>query len=215
MFGKLRAEAEDAGQKTSVTAQPAASTTAREGDFVIRIVGAVNQQGTITFSATEKPTVLDLIARAGGFAPRADRRSIRVVSAGRDGMRTNRTLSEEDVLEGFSPEARLFAGDVVVVSERPMSPGEVSVVGAVNNPGVVALPEDGRMSLATAIAKAGGPTRVGNLGQVRVVRMENGEKKTYNINMTGLQRDGAGSSEEWLNFGLKPGDMIFLPERIL
>ena len=62
----------------------------------------------------------------------------------------------------------------------------VTVVGAVNSPGV--YPLKGRETLVQAVAKAGGPSKVANIRLVKIMRLKpDGERNVMEYNMRDIQ----------------------------
>ncbi|MFI5335771.1 MAG: polysaccharide biosynthesis/export family protein [Opitutales bacterium] len=99
----------------------------------------------------------------------------------------------------------------ITITVLEYSPRTVQVIGAVNQPGSITFPPEQKMSLVEAISRAGGPSRIANLRQVRITRT-NAEGKTDNftVNLDGLTK---GDSSQSLQ--LQKGDVIYIPERII
>lgn len=74
----------------------------------------------------------------------------------------------------------------VVVFIMEYTSQRVTVVGEVNSPGV--YPIKGRVTLLQAVATAGGPTKVANIGTVKVLRAEpNGTRKTMEYSIADIR----------------------------
>lgn len=82
---------------------------------------------------------------------------------------------------------------------------QVSVFGQVRKPGT--LPFGDGMSIVAAISQAGGFTGMAKRNAVRVTRKGKGKESRFTIP---VERIGKGSAP---NFYLRPGDVIFVPER--
>jgi polysaccharide export outer membrane protein len=82
---------------------------------------------------------------------------------------------------------------------------KVSVVGQVKQPGTFQYQEG--MSVVEAVSKAGGFTPLARKNAVRVTRKSNG--KSFTVAVEDISR---GKSP---NFTLRPGDVVYVPERIL
>lgn len=82
---------------------------------------------------------------------------------------------------------------------------KVSVFGQVRRPGT--LPFGDGMSIVAAISQAGGFTGMARRNAVTVTRKEEGKETKYTIP---VEEIGKGSAP---NFYLRPGDVIFVPER--
>ena len=87
----------------------------------------------------------------------------------------------------------------------------VQVLGQVNDSGAIPFPPEQPMSLLDAISRAGGFTRLAERRRIQLTRTdEAGKTETFTINADDLIKGN--SSVQWL---LKKGDTIFVPERIL
>lgn len=82
---------------------------------------------------------------------------------------------------------------------------KLSVFGQVRKPGTLAYTEG--MTIIEAISQAGGFTGMARKNAVTVTRELNGEKSKYTIPVDKIGRGSAG------NFNLRPGDVVFVPER--
>ena len=107
-----------AADEMAGVAPAAATTPVPAGGFSVSVLGAVNRQGSVAFAATEKPIVLDAIARAGGFAANASRRGVRLIRVDAAGVRSTRELTEENLMAGDGDAGALRPGDVIFVPEK-------------------------------------------------------------------------------------------------
>jgi len=99
----------------------------------------------------------------------------------------------------------------ITISVIEYSPRTVQVIGQVNTAGSISFPPEQKMSLMEAISRAGGPTRLANLRQVRLTRTNaDGKNETFIINVDDLIKGGA--TDKWL---LMKSDVIYVPEKIL
>ncbi|MDQ8204653.1 polysaccharide biosynthesis/export family protein [Pelagicoccus sp. SDUM812003] len=89
---------------------------------------------------------------------------------------------------------------------------EVSVVGEVNDPGVIRFPlATENMGILSAIGRAGGTSRRAQASAVRVTRRaENGEEQVFVVDVAALLK-GTDKREE---FRVRPNDVIFVPESV-
>lgn len=114
----------------------------------VYITGEVAAPGAYVLKPTEG--VAELIASAGGATSTAA--LSRVTVRRKDGTIT--TLNVFSAFKsGVKPDFALHDSDFVTV---PRNPGYVSVNGAVLHPGIFSIPENGTLSLAQALALAGG-----------------------------------------------------------
>ena len=100
--------------------------------------------------------------------------------------------------------SKLTNTEVVVALESSAIP--VYVAGAVNHPGKIVL--DRPMTVLEAIMEAGGPSNLGNLKKVIVIRNANGRHYTQTFDLSPPLRGQATGA-----FYLRPYDMINVPER--
>lgn len=99
----------------------------------------------------------------------------------------------------------------ITVTVLEYSPRTVQVIGAVNQPGSITFPPEQKMTLVEALSRAGGPSRIANLNQVRITRVNaDGKSENITINLGGLKKGNSSDS-----FQLQKGDVIFIPENIL
>ena len=85
---------------------------------------------------------------------------------------------------------------------------QVSVIGEVKNPGKYELPGEKEMTLMQAIAMAGGFTKFADLTKTKVMRFENGKKKTIVINVKNITERG----DKDKDITLQAEDIVVVPE---
>jgi polysaccharide export outer membrane protein len=105
-------------------------------------------------------------------------------------------------------EADYLVSAQVVVYIDTYHTRQVSVLGEVNNPGKYDMRGEKDMALTQAIAMAGGFTRHADLGKVKVMRLEDGKKKTIFVNAKDITEKGNKEKD----IILKPDDTIFVSE---
>lgn len=134
------------------------------------IFGALGQPGAKEIMPDE--TLLTLIARAGGILQRENERgqSLGIPRVARV-VRNRTTLAQIDLRKVYDGSdlrgnIAIFPGDMVYIS-REDTP-TVTVLGAVNNPGILGLGPG--MDVSQAIGIAGGLTDDANRDDVRVIR---------------------------------------------
>lgn len=87
----------------------------------------------------------------------------------------------------------------------------VNVVGSVTNQGRIQFPQERGLSIVDAISLAGGQTRLADLRHVRLTRTNaNGDTESTTIDVDAMMKKGG--TDPVL---LQPGDVVFVPERIL
>jgi protein involved in polysaccharide export with SLBB domain len=84
-----------------------------------------------------------------------------------------------------------------------------TILGEVQRPGTYQIPAGQPFTLLQAISLSGGYTRIGAPGKVIVQRIENGQKKVYNLDAGSMARD-----ERAKPFEVLPNDNITVGERM-
>jgi len=114
-------------------------------------------------------------------------------------------------LEGAADQiqARLSEGFLVnpqvTVSVLTYAPRKFTILGQVNGPGNYEIPSEEIVTLAEAVAMAGGNTRIGNLRSIIVTRER--DDGVYEIKVNLLSPSGR-------QFIIKEGDLITVPESL-
>lgn len=84
----------------------------------------------------------------------------------------------------------------------------ISVTGQVNEPG--SFPLRGELSVIEAIGLAKGFTKIAGKNSVKIMRMENGQKKTITVKVDDISRRGDKSKD----VPLRRGDIVYVPESL-
>ncbi|HEY0945338.1 MAG TPA: polysaccharide biosynthesis/export family protein [Opitutaceae bacterium] len=85
----------------------------------VNVLGSVNSPGAVPFPQEQPLSLLDAIARAGGFSRLADRRRVKLTRTLPDGRSETYIVNADEVIEGNSSKAwMLNVNDVVFVPER-------------------------------------------------------------------------------------------------
>lgn len=89
------------------------------GNRTVNVLGSVNSPGAIQFPQEKGLTLLDGIARAGGFSRLADRRKVKLTRTYADGRVETVIINADDLIQGNTREQWvLLQGDTVFVPER-------------------------------------------------------------------------------------------------
>lgn len=168
------------------------------GREMISVTGAVRGPGQFTLPGTGKFGLAAAIAAAGGLDARADRNRIVVYRA----SGATQTYTDSSLATGsYIP---IGAGDRIVVMDSPFLDKKVSILGQVGRPGPVAFPLSGKLDIISAIAGAGGFTRLANTKKVTINR----GGKSIRIDVKELSET---ASEPYY---LQPDDIVTVPERL-
>ena len=169
----------------------------------ISVIGAVKQPGNLAFSG--RWTLLSAISAAGGLTEDHGN-TIYVLRRADNGLTDEVSVNVDDLMERADPDANLpiFANDIINVPAKV----EVTVfcLGEVTHPGAVVFQSTERITLLTAIARAGGLTdRASN--KIQIKRQDrSGRDVEKEVN---YKRIVAGKDPD---FELKSGDVVIVKE---
>jgi len=113
----------------------------------------------------------------------------------------------EQKLKALLEKDYLVKAEVLVFIEE-YHPRQVSVIGEVHLPGKYSMSTEKELTLLEAIAMAGGFTKDADINRAKVMRLENGEKKTIDINVKDITERGFKEKD----MTLKPDDVVFVPK---
>ncbi len=125
------------------------------------------------------------------------------------------TLREAELLlESLYRSGGFFVDPQAILSVQKYGDRFVSVLGQVKNPERIALAsEDNTIGILQAITQVGGFTRVARTDAVQVLRNgATGQEERLTVNMDEMLRPKAATNTP--EFQLKPGDIVFVPERV-
>jgi polysaccharide export outer membrane protein len=129
------------------------------------------------------------------------------------------TLTEaERTIEKAYRDGRILRHPEVTLTVEEPAPREVSVQGQVKNPNRYSLPMEAATTLSEIISRAGGFTDTAKGTTVRVTRiLPDGSTHVFEVDvddvMKGKEKNKA--KVEAANMVLEPGDLIYVPERII
>ena len=86
----------------------------------------------------------------------------------------------------------------------------VYVLGQVQKPSAVEIPPEKPLTVLEAITSVGGFTDIAAPSKVKVLRMDNGNQKALDVDITQITKYGNKS----LDINLMPGDVVFVPQSI-
>ena len=85
----------------------------------INVLGAVNSPGSILMPPEKNLTLLDAIARSGGFSRLANRNKVSLTRTQADGQTVNFTINADQLVSGdTSNRSTIQDGDIIFVPER-------------------------------------------------------------------------------------------------
>ena len=97
----------------------------------------------------------------------------------------------------------------VAVAIIDYSKRRFTILGQVNRPGTLDLPDENSIDLMEAIGMAGGYSRIANPSKITIKRSTNGEQTIYKIDGKDML-----NKEATERFQVMPGDTILVGERI-
>jgi len=173
----------------------------------IYLLGQVKSPGEQELSAGM--TLSDAIIRSGGFTDAADVKEVKIVRTNENGEKITLIFDASKLLEGdaSSKNIKLQAEDLVVVGSTAAGDGNTVVLfGQVARPGK--YPFNKGMTVIDAVSLAGGLTPIAAADGVKIIRTNEGQRKTINIRL-GLILRGRGNTQD---IELEPYDVIVVPE---
>jgi polysaccharide export outer membrane protein len=127
------------------------------------------------------------------------------------------TVNEaQKIVEAAYRDGRFLRAPQVTISVEDYAPRAVTVDGSVKNPGPVPLPTESTLTVYQAIIRAGGFTDIAKGTAVTVTRiMPDGTKKVFTIDVDSLIKGKGRAREQDDTLLLEPGDIIYVPERLI
>ena len=183
----------------------------------VTVLGEVASLRTSTTTAaasgriflTGKTTIMDLIAKAGGYTINADIKNVKLVREGK-----NYKINLYDILEKGNENLNIILddGDVVDVPQLPSFGERVYVMGEVKSQGIYSL-KDAR-DLLGAISLAGSVTSLAKEENTLIVRgygtQENGPLVMMSDVKAMLRKADLGQ-----NIKLQDGDLVYVPRMLI
>lgn len=127
------------------------------------------------------------------------------------------TLHEaEQLIANAYRDGRFLRNPQVTINVEIYAIREISVQGQVKNPQRVVLPAESTMSVLEAVTKCGGFTDTAKGTEVRVTRIgPDGKVKVFVVDIDSLIKGKNKAKSEDDSLLLLPGDIIYVPERII
>jgi polysaccharide export outer membrane protein len=192
--------------------EPSVTVTVKEyAKRKVYVVGGVTKPGGYEISPASRITVLQLVAAAEGFSERAYKEYVQIVRRrgqnGREVISLDLVQVERLIAKGHAEaDLELWPDDLLVI---PSAVRVAYVLGAVNKPGNVEVPNGARMTVSMAVSHAGSYTKFAATGRVQVLRhMPSGETRKITVDL-----DAVLNGRLELDLDLQPGDVVWVPER--
>ena len=127
------------------------------------------------------------------------------------------TVAEaQEVIQRGYRDGRFLRNPQVTVNVEEYAPREVSIQGQIRNPGRYTLPIESTFTVVELVTKAGGITDIGKGTAVSITRLNpDGSQKTFTVDVESLIRGKKGGKNEDNVLLLEPGDIVYIPERLI
>jgi polysaccharide export outer membrane protein len=125
-------------------------------------------------------------------------------------------MEAQHIIESAYREGRYLVKPQVTINIEEYAPREVSIDGKVRNPGRFPLPIEANMTVLELVTKAGGLLDTAKGTAITVTRIsKEGKKEVFTVDVESLMkgRDKAKATDNSLI--LQPGDIVYVPERII
>ena len=127
------------------------------------------------------------------------------------------TVAEaQKVIQEAYKTGRFLRNPQVTVNVIEYAPREVSIQGQIRNPGRYTLPIESTFTVVELVTKAGGITDIGKGSAVSVTRVSaDGSKKVFVIDVDNVIKGRKDQKNDDNTLLLQPGDVVYVPERLI
>jgi protein involved in polysaccharide export with SLBB domain len=190
-------------------------------EHAVQIIGAVVRPGRYEWS--DEMTLFDLLGEAGGPNLRGDMAHVQILKSDKDRASPVVFNAAGFLANGGSLQSvpKIRAGNVIFIPELPESPidnktkwvevpssAAIYIMGQVGIPGRYAF--NTNLTFLDILTAANGPTATADLRNVRVSHRGQSGAKVEQVNLALYFATG----DEKLIPKVKPGDVIFVPDRV-
>jgi polysaccharide biosynthesis/export protein len=125
-------------------------------------------------------------------------------------------IEAQAAIENAYKDGRYLRNPQVTVSVEEYAPREVSIQGQIRNAGRYTLPIESTLTVVELVTKAGGITDIGKGSAVTITRiMPDGTKKVFTVDVDSVIRGKKDSKTDDSAMLLQPGDIVYVPERLI
>ena len=125
-------------------------------------------------------------------------------------------IEAQAAIENAYKDGRFLRNPQVTVSVEEYAPREVSIQGQIRNAGRYTLPIESTLTVVELVTKAGGITDIGKGSAVTVTRiLPNGTKKVFTVDVDSVIKGKKDSKSDDSALLLQPGDIVYVPERLI
>lgn len=127
------------------------------------------------------------------------------------------TISDaQKAVENAYRDGRYLRNPQVTINVESYAAREISIQGQVRSPGRYPLPIETSMTVLELVTRAGGFTDTAKGTAVNVTRVSlDGKKKVFTIDVDSLLKGKKGANINDNSLMLEPGDIVFVPERLI
>jgi polysaccharide export outer membrane protein len=125
-------------------------------------------------------------------------------------------VDAQAAIENAYKEGRFLRNPQVTVSVEEYAPREVSIQGRIRNAGRYTLPIESTYTVVELVTKAGGIDDIGKGTAVSVTRiLPDGTKKVFTVDVDSVIKGRKDAKVEDTTLLLQPGDIVYVPERLI
>jgi polysaccharide export outer membrane protein len=122
----------------------------------------------------------------------------------------------QKVIEDAYHDGHFLRHPQVIITVEEYAPREVSIGGQVRNPGRYPLPIESTMTVIDLVTKAGGLTDIARGTAVTITHITpDGKKITTTVDVDSILKGKAQAKADDTTLQLQPGDIVYVPERII
>jgi polysaccharide export outer membrane protein len=197
------ASAPPAPAKEETTAAVAKSDT--QGSFIYKLTTA-DRLRVVVYGEQDLTTITRIDARG----------NINLFLVGDVHVAGSTVNEAQKIIEAAYRDGRFLRSPQATISVEDYAPRTVTVDGQVKSPGSIPLPVESTLTVYQAIIRAGGFTDVAKGSAVQVTRLlPDGAKKIFIVDVDSLIRGKGKARERDDTLLLEPGDIIYVPERLI
>ena len=120
----------------------------------------------------------------------------------------------QDAVRNAYIEQKYLRHPQVTISVEEYAQRTVSIQGAVKNPGRFELPTESTLSVVELVTKAGGFTDIGKGSDVRITHAS-GKKEVQHVDVQGIITGKSNIKPDDESLLLQPGDIVYVPEKLI
>lgn len=125
-------------------------------------------------------------------------------------------VEAQAAIEQAYRDGRFLRNPQVTVSVEEYAPREVSIQGRIRNAGRYTLPIESTYTVVELVTKAGGIDDIGKGSAVTVTRiLPDGTKKVFTVDVDSVIKGRKDAKVEDTTLLLQPGDIVYVPERLI